>query len=250
VTDQPSINRDVPGWDSLAEDIFGLNVRAARSISALISSPRKIFDAARDPHWVNRAYTPSIRLFLSIVTFSLLLRVFWAGPDSHMGALFEEVGQVNIAALPPEIAQYASPRDFIDQMLIGMPIALMLVMLPASFLLRIWGKGTPAVVRLRLYFLAAVPGYVISFLLAFTFELLPAAVYWIYLTCSTIPIFLADWFTAFRGGVGATSRSGRVGKSFLFAVTNFLAYVMSSILMSIYASFMVALNAARAAGAA
>jgi hypothetical protein len=45
------------GRDALLDDLLALNVRALKSMRAIIVSPRAVFEAARDADWMGR-YTP------------------------------------------------------------------------------------------------------------------------------------------------------------------------------------------------
>ena len=50
------------GGDDLIEDMFGLNLRGLKTLWVMFASPRKGYEAARSPDWMDRSYTPSIRL--------------------------------------------------------------------------------------------------------------------------------------------------------------------------------------------
>lgn len=236
-----------PGWDSMIEDIFGLNIRGARTLWDVFVKPKPVFVAARNANWQDRRYTPSIRLFLSLVTFTLLLRFFWAGPESNL-AKFAELQleaqlAANIEGPARAFSEAINTEAYIESILLGMPVALMLAMIPAALLLRIWGPGTRIVSRLRLYFLAATPGYVVSFLVTFGLELLPFTIYTSLTMLSFIMILVTDAITAWRAPVHAKTTRTRAFKAGLFAGINTSAYLIASIIMGVYASTVAVLPA-------
>lgn len=218
-----------PNWHDLTEDLFGLNVRGVITLKDIFLHPARVFAAARTPDWNDKYYTPSIRLFFSLITVVILLRVFWAGDGSH----FMRSIQMSLQNIDQDSV---SAEGIMQQIIVSLPIVTMLSMILAGTLVRIWGKGTSLVVRLRCYFIAAIPSWILSYLSFAGMEFLP---FQIYLWASSLVyfiIFVADTSTAYRGGVQAETKAGRVGKAILFGTVNFTVYFLSGIFMAAYST--------------
>ena len=73
--DELDVSALPPTFDSLIEDVFGLNVRGLKTLTQLFAGPKKVFDSARVADWRSR-YTPTLRLTFSIITVYMLLSFF------------------------------------------------------------------------------------------------------------------------------------------------------------------------------
>ena len=69
--------------DTVAEDIFGLNLRGLRSIGVLWRSPKLYFDSARHMNWRD-SFTPSIRLWLFFFALLSFFKFWWVGSSDGM----------------------------------------------------------------------------------------------------------------------------------------------------------------------
>lgn len=183
VRDPGSMGPDRLGFDSLLHDMFGLNIRGLRTVWDTTFRPSRTFTAARDPDWLHR-YTPSIRLVAGLLAVFLLLRFFWEAEDSAVfqGALQAITDQLNliVAELPED---QRPPPEFMaeralegTQMLfqnwaIAYPFTFILLHLIIACCLRIWGKGTSTVSRIRLYFLPIATAIALVILFTFGHEL-------------------------------------------------------------------------------
>lgn len=143
-----------PGFDSLIEDLFGLNVRGLKTIWQLLISPKHVFETARVSDW-RRKYTPTIRLTFSIITVFMLLSFFWAAEDGMMYqallAQFTEMAAASEAPVPPEQIARNIDTAFAAYSFFY-PLVYMLLHGLVGSVLFFWGKGTGWVTRLRLYF--------------------------------------------------------------------------------------------------
>ena len=223
------------GGDDLIEDMFGLNLRGLKTLWVMFVSPRRGYEAARSPDWMDRSYTPSIRLLFSLLAVMTATRFLWAGADSSIHALVD--GQVSaIEELGSPEERSAFTEHIIDYFLLLFPFSFMLTQAIAGSLLRVWGKGTNTIVRVRLYMLAMLPNA------TFTLFALPL------MTLMTVPqqtefslalialTFLIDFVTVMRGGVVSEKRSGKIIKSALYATTSNLTAIISNSLCVMLAS--------------
>ena len=221
------------GWDALLNDLFGLNVRALRSLTASLASPARLFEAARDPDWLGR-YTPSIRLVFTLIAVTVFLRFVWADEGSGLYQATRE----QFAALEDTFSGYdldALTRDYLNIYLIAFPTAYFFVHALFALMLRVWGKGTPLAVRIRLYFVALLPGL----LLGVSMTVLMATLSFDQVTVLLLPMFALVWavyaITYFRGMAQRMTAGPRLGRSLLTAtvllvadnVGSLVAYVAS-----------------------
>lgn len=240
-----------PGWDAMMEDLLGLNIRGVQTALAIFATPRKVYSAAHSKDWQARTYTPSLRLFISLVMFVLILQAFWGGPDSHLARFQTEVIQAGLNANAPEaLLPFIDARDIWETSLVSLPVATVSAMLVASLLLRVWGKGTNTVTRIRFYFLSAIPGWIVSFAVSvianqLTYTTAIFIVGWMFYL-----IIMTDAFSAWRGNAGQHQGMARVWRAGLFAVTNTIAYTTGAIIMNTYAVAVVSQKATEAALAA
>ncbi|MEZ5945744.1 MAG: hypothetical protein R3C13_12195 [Hyphomonas sp.] len=226
------------GWDALLDDLFGLNVRAIRSIGVAVARPDRLFEAARDADWLGR-YTPSLRLVFTLIAATSVLKFLWAGDDSPLvRSIVDYLADVPLSDLPvPNVEETA--RRLMAQFLLLFPFTYFFCHFISSLLLRIWGKGTPAPVRIRLYFAALLPAIAFGLVQSLFYGLIP--VEWIDLATlgsgiAGVAIYL---ITAFAGLAPRMKAGGRIWRAMLFAlvalttdlVISMLTYVLAFLSM-------------------
>jgi len=112
---QPKLNKI--GFDNLLEDIFGLNIRALKTIGVMFRKPVDYFKAARTPEWEDK-YTPSFRVWFGIMAILVALNFIYNNDKSAMTAAYQ--GMVGQLATQFEHAHNAAnvkngqPPDIID----------------------------------------------------------------------------------------------------------------------------------------
>lgn len=201
------------GWDALLDDLFGLNVRALKSMRAIIVSPRAVFDAARDADWLGR-FTPSIRLAFTLIAAMVFLRFLWGGEDSALHEMTKS-GLTNPDVLGNgDMDQFT--QDYLGLWLVLFPFSYFFVHALLALLLRIWGTGTYAPVRLRLYFAALLPGLLLGVLSTIAMPMLDVALFEQTLVPALALTGLIYALTVFRGLPAAMGTQGRTWRSILF----------------------------------
>ncbi|MBY9067926.1 hypothetical protein K1X12_13530 [Hyphomonas sp. WL0036] len=145
----------VSGWDALLDDLFGLNVRALRTVGMSVISPAKLFTAARDADWLGR-YTPSIRLVFTMIAAVVFLKFLWVNDTSGLFAYTQRTMEAMGTEFPGMTYEEAT-RDYLAALLVTYPFTYFGCHAVFSLLLNIWGKGTPLPVRIRLYFATLLP---------------------------------------------------------------------------------------------
>lgn len=143
------------GWDALLDDLFGLNVRALKTMAAALFSPARLFEAARDVDWRGR-YTPSIRLVFTLIAAVVFLKFLWVNDTSGLFAYTQATMEAMGTEFPDRTYEEAA-RDYLAALLVTYPFTYFGVHAVFALMLNIWGKGTPLPVRIRLYFAGLLP---------------------------------------------------------------------------------------------
>ncbi|WP_084417987.1 hypothetical protein [Henriciella litoralis] len=230
----PTIEKQMkPGWNDMAEDIFGLSVRGLVTMRDLVIRPSLVFDAARWPDWLQR-YTPSIRLVSSLVALMLLLRIFWAGEDSAMyQSVLEQIERAapNISA---DGGSRALAENYFAAWAIVFPLAYLAIQFLMAMCVRIWGKDVPLVTRVRLYFAAIVPGVILANLSLVATPLIGPAQLTLFTALYLVVCGLAYGATAYLGLKSSyASPFSRLWRGALFAVIVLFADTVASFSSSI-----------------
>lgn len=231
------------GLDDLTEDIFGLNVRAFKTVWTVLATPKRAFIAARDPNWSDRSYTPSIRLVFSVLAVITAIRFLWAGETS----IFYETVKYVVG----EATTFASPEDrlayidrVLDDFIIAFPVVFMVLHMMAAGVLRIWGSGTPYTLRLRLHFLGLIPGTLLSLVTIVALSHLSLNL-WLFFGISTIVFSLAlDFTTVFRGLTEHPRIISKLWRSACFALVSFIVSTLTNSLSVLAAQVWIELSGA------
>ncbi len=208
----------------LVEDIFGLNLRGARTIKDMFLRPAVVFQAAQDPVWQGR-YTPSIRLLFSLLALMALLQFLWAGND---GLIFQTVFEsLQETGVFEDDTVNSLSEDIINTFIAIYPLAYIMAHASSALLVRIWGTGISAIMRLRFWFLAITPSTFISMCALFLILIDPIFEAWVLgvaMLCITMPL---DALTFYRGLPYMETRA-RLWRSVLFALFAVISAILSS----------------------
>jgi len=200
-------SNEKPDFDSLLADLFGLNIRGARTLWDLLARPKLVFESARVFDWRSR-YTPTMRLAFSILTVFSLLSFFWASED---GVLYQTLrlefskqfeNYPNAPAIEEMMEAMFAAYNFIY------PLTYLLVHSLAASVLFVWGRGTPWVARIRLYFGVASVGIAFATLSVFAIPFLSLNMIVILTLLGFILSLMAYGVTFARGMSGAFSTIG------------------------------------------
>jgi len=229
---KPSQKMQDPGWGELIEDAIGVNLQGLKTLWTSLAAPAHLFIAARAVDWQGHKYSPTLRVWLFLIAIMMFLQFIWAKPDSFLGQQMELAFTSDQSEDP--IMQSPETLDLALQRYVFIyPTVLLLLTIITALLLRIWGKGTTSVTRIRLYFAATLPGALVTLgstpLLAFI-SIDKAAEYSI--LWFTV-IFLADFLTTWRGLAPANKMSARSWRAALLAITNQFVYVSASSIAAI-----------------
>ena len=249
IREQPKASR--LGLDSVLEDLFGLNIRALKSIGMLFRHPARYFDAARDREWLSR-FTPSIRIWLGLYAVLAAMRFIYGGETSPM--VEQMVAQLEGDAAFADEEFTLDYRQFAVDMYKWLFVLLPFVFLPTyavvAFLFRSFPGQPGYVLRLRYVFATVIPS---TTLIVVTTPalLLPLTTQQMLIMSITIfpLIFLFDYFTAYRGAL-SERKTGRAGVSLGLTVLLFTAYLFATVAASLPAMLIaLAGNITRSTGA-
>ncbi len=214
------------GLDELSEDMFGLSIRAFRTLRGVIIAPKRVYKAARTPDWQAHSFTPSIRLSFSLLAVMVAIRFLWVGPDSFLAQ--STYDQLLASGVYDQADARRVAEDIIETFLVVFPIGFLVMHMIMAACLFIWGKGTELAVRLRLYFVAILPNLMLTLV---TLPLIGSANLASYASVTAGLVFctfLLDFITAFRGGVGGVSRLVRGAKSALFGGVSLIVTILAN----------------------
>ncbi len=237
---------DKIGVDDLAGDIFNLNIRGLKSITALWRSPKTYFQAARRTDWSGR-FTPSVRLWLSIIALTSLLQFIWIGSGSPLVEAytqgFRDAGVVVAGETTvEELSEIAAVWIF------GIfPIVQLVLFLFLLPLFPLWGKGTTFSLRVRYGFAMMVPSASLMVFILPSMALFPPGVMSSFGLGIGLMAFLVDAQTAYRGGFGGSvlRRALRaMAVSGLILTLNITAHIATQIAGIVFVSIRYGVTAA------
>ncbi|HBH90465.1 hypothetical protein [Ponticaulis sp.] len=235
--------RKKPGLDALIEDIFGLNFRGLKTIGHLFWKPAAVFTAARDEDWEHR-YTPSIRLYFSLVAVLVFFQFIWAGENSFMTESFRQLLRPFTES---EIGNVFSLEELVSQSVriytLMYPVTLGLFAAIAAMMTFIWGKNSGFVTRIRLYFAAIIPlstvGFIITMASSVASTDMSAAIFGVSLVLTTLVGFL----TVYRG-LKSSHPKGRIWRAILFSLIVILSTTINGVFAQFISGTVVGYNAA------
>ena len=212
-----------PDVDSLIADLFGLNIRGAKTLIDLFVRPKRVFESARINDWQGQ-YTPTVRLAVSILTVFSLLSFFWAGEN---GILFRA-----LRSMLADIPDASKVEEILPGIFAGFvfiyPFIYILVHALMASVVFLWGTGTPWVARLRLYFGVASIGIAVASNILMLF--LSPTLFMPVVAVAIILSFIAYMMTYARGMADAAPGRSGLGRGAALAVIVTLADFIASII--------------------
>ena len=207
-----------PDVDSLLSDLFGLNIRGAKTLGGLFANPVSVFESARINDWQLK-YTPTMRLAFSILTVFSLLSFFWA---SENGALYQSLLQQVQNADGADFDSVAA-KELVDAIFAGYsfayPFAYMIFHSLIGTMVIIWGRGTSWVARIRLHFAVVSVGLSLSVASTFLMPFIRPEQVGIYTLIGVVVGLIAYVLTYIRGMSPTYSGFGLWGRGVLLSVT-------------------------------
>ncbi|MEM8615533.1 MAG: hypothetical protein AAGF20_01220 [Pseudomonadota bacterium] len=218
--------------DSVAEDLFGLNIRGIQSILAIWWKPREYLAAARVSDWQER-YTPSIRLWLSFFALFSVLKFWWFGTNAGMvgafAAGFENAGLI----LPDGISYEDIGAEAVLWVFGWVPIVQIISMFVLALIYNAWGERTTLALRQRYLFAVIIPSASVMPVLMTITLLVPVHMMTAYGILLAVIAFFIDFQTGYRGGLTNVSRTGRAWRAGLLALIVVTVNTLTTIVVQI-----------------
>ena len=97
--------------DALIDDLFGLNWKAIKTLGVAFTCPAKLAKAAWSETWEDR-YTPSFRLWFTLIAILFFFQFFWAGDDSALISLYATQVETSGVELPDGVTTLDAGKYF------------------------------------------------------------------------------------------------------------------------------------------
>ncbi|WP_203291921.1 hypothetical protein [Maricaulis parjimensis] len=216
------------GVDDLAEDVFGLNIRGLRSIGVIWIRPAVYFSAAQDAGWDGR-FTPSIRLWLSLIALTSLFQFIWIGSDTPLVAAYAE-GFRNAGLVPPEgmTLQQLGERAALWIYALAPMVQLALFLLVLGFF-PFWGERATYSLALRRVFGVMIPSATLLVLFLPALALVPSSQVAMIGYVIGAVTFLLDALTGYRAAFPVASAFGRLWRAALLALCILILNVIANV---------------------
>ena len=225
-----------PGWSELVEDAVGVNLRGLKTLWVSIVSPARLFSASRNIDWEDRTYSPTLRVWLFLLAIMMFLQFLWAHPDSFLGQ--QMAAALTSGASENPILREPKTLDLALQRYVFLyPIVLVSFCIVIALLMRIWGKGTTGVTRIRLYFATVLPGMFVTLITTPLLAFVSSNAALIFALCAFTAVMVADFSTMWRGLVPTHSIGARTWRAVLLAVLNLFLYTTASMVAALLMTF-------------
>jgi hypothetical protein len=231
-TDKLSAAALPPTFDSLIEDVFGLNVRGLKTLGQLFAGPKKVFESARVADWRSR-YTPTIRLTFSVITVYMLLSFFWAAED---GAMYQTI-LVQLQEAATRNPEMPDPDQILEAYFAAFsfsyPFIYMIIHTLIGSLVWMWGRGTTWVTRIRLYFALLAVGMFVALLSVMAIPFISPEMFGLYSLFGMVVSLVVYAGTYMRGMAGTYSTLGlalrAIGVSLIITVGDICVAIASGV---------------------
>jgi hypothetical protein len=203
--------------DDIVQDLFGLNLRGLRSIWTLVVRPRHYFEAATYADWQGR-FTPSVRLWLSLLAIFSLLKVWFISADSPLVAAYAD-GFRAARVMPVEGETFESLGQAAALWTFGLvPFLQFAAMFLIATIYPIWGEKTNFALRQRYLFGIVTPSATLGLFLVIAMVLVPPSLITAYAFAMAAVSFIVDTVTGARGVFGSRGAAGRLWRAALLAL--------------------------------
>lgn len=234
------------GFEEFLEDVFGLNIRSAKTIWMSFKKPSRYFDAARTPDWEQK-YTPSLRLWLGLTALMVALQFIWARPDgTFMSAMREGLvgglksGMESGSKQKMDLTNFDFDAVFLDTIQLNTllyPFIFIFFMSLLAFLYRAWGQKLPFVVRQRYIFAIIVPATVFGLFTTLLMTFASTEVFKV-ISLLQVGVIIGLYFiTAYRGPYAGMEPGEKFGRSIVLSIT-----ITITLLIAQMISLMIALT--------
>jgi len=197
--------------DTIAEDIFGLNLRGLRSIGVLWRSPKLYFNAARHMDW-RESFTPSIFALLSFFKF------WWVGSsDGMIEAYANGFAQAKLP-LPVGMTYPEVGREAVLLVFGLLPLFQITTTILLALTFPFWGEPTTTALRQRYLFAVIVPSSSLMPVFMTVMMFVPPQHLTLYGLGLAALTWVIDFQTGYRGAFQMAGRGGRIWRAALLSL--------------------------------
>ena len=208
---------DVVGFDDFLEDLFGLNIRGLKTLWISFRSPRSYYKAATSPNWLG-LFTPSFRLFLSLLAIIFLMQFFWGNINSPAVTSYAAQMEAQNIPLPDGISYRQAGYTFSNWYAAFIPPFTILFYLIIGSFYGVWGRKLSFVERQRYLFISVVPDTFISIFLITLLGVIPHERIIQFLLLFPLISFFITAQIAYRGAYLKDSRWSKLWRAGLLAI--------------------------------
>lgn len=186
-------------FDDFLEDLLGLNVRGLKSIYTIFVDPQSYFSSAKLPDW-GKTYTPSVRLWLSIVAITFFFKFLWADISSaairYIALQFKEFEIM----LPGQITYEMAAETYAQWWFAYLPFTNLVGLFLLASIWPFWcGQPTTLALRARYIYAAVIPSSCVSIFTFVGSTWLHVDYFYFYTLCLYGLSFGLDLLTLLRG---------------------------------------------------
>lgn len=214
--------------DTVAEDLFGLNIRGLKTVGVLWWRPSSYFQAARSPDLEDR-FTPSIRLWLSFFALYSALKFWWIGSNDGMVEAYAQGFEAARLALPEGVTYRDVGQEAVVWIFGVIPILQIATMVFLSVVYPLWGEPTSIALRQRKLFAVIVPSTSLMPVFLTAMMVTPSTMLTAYGVGLAVVTFLIDFQTAYRGAIARKERWARIWRAALLAFIIVVLNVLTSV---------------------
>ncbi len=225
-----------PNFDDLLNDLFGLNIRALKTIKTAFINPRALYEAAQTPDW-NDTYTPSFRVWFTLMAFTLFFQFFWAGADTVMISQATEQFKATGMTFQDGVTAEDAALLLSKWTFAALPFAYAFSAFLFASIYRVWGQKLTYVERQRFIFISILPNTTFSFFALFAMAFASPAYYPLVTALSIAGMFVLDFITTFRGAF--PKDKNRLLRALAFVVFSMFIVLFVNIICSVFAGFMI-----------
>lgn len=220
-------------FEEFIEDIIGFNFRSFRTLRDLLIRPNSVFKAyaARD----RVTYTPSLRLWLGLITMQILLSVVWGGYGGMLVSQLQNQPE-NAAVIENAFGHslediagpYGEAASFLHPILVGGFTAF------SAFLIGAFNKSLGWAARINITFGILTAASLLGLLMMVTIMVSGSTTI---MTWMILPVAIAYWviFAFGSPGVLASTTTGAIVKGGLFSITTIALVMIGGMVMSLSA---------------
>ncbi|NNU15825.1 hypothetical protein HK107_05760 [Parvularcula sp. ZS-1/3] len=231
--------RAMIGLDDIFGDLFGLNIKGMRSIVDVWIKPATYAKAARDEGWEGR-YTPSIRLWLSMMAVGSFLQFLWISDDAPITKVFAEGFRDAGLSAPEGITLTELGQEAAVWTYGLMPVVQLVFLMFLAVFWRLWGAPTTVGLRVRYLLGVMIPSGSLMLAILPVLAVMPEAYMTAYGLLLAVLAALVDWQTSARGFITAKARGGKLLRALALAVMIFVVNVGVSIIVQVAGVIIVA----------